>query len=97
MTKTIQVRVDEKLKDTADILFESLGLDTSTAVRMFLVAAIETEGIPFAVTHKPNRDSEILKAIARRKSGERFYTADEFLANMRVAIEEVAYDTREKI
>ena len=97
MAKTIQVRVDDKLKDEADSLFESLGLDTSTAVRMFLVAAIETEGIPFAVSHKPNRDSEILKAITRRKSGELFYSSDEFLANMRVAIEEVAYDTREKI
>jgi len=93
MAKTIQVRVDDKLKDTADLLFESLGLDTSTAVRMFLVAAIETEGIPFAVMHRQNRDTEILESISRRKSGERFYSADEFLENMRVAIAEVAYDS----
>ena len=92
MAKTIQVRVDDYLKDTADLLFESLGLDTSTAVRMFLVAAIEMEGIPFAVTHNTNRDSEILKAISRKRSGERFYTSDEFLENLRVAIAEVAYD-----
>ena len=97
MAKTIQVRVDDKLKETADVLFESLGLDTSTAVRMFLVAAIEMEGIPFAVAHKPNRDAEILKAITRRKSGEYFYSADEFLENIRVAIAEVAYDAKTKI
>ena len=50
MAKTIQVRVDDKLKNSADALFASLGLDTSTAVRMFLVQATETGGIPFAIS-----------------------------------------------
>jgi len=45
-------------------LFESPGLDTSTAVRMFLISAIESEGIPFAVIHHPSRDTEIREAIA---------------------------------
>jgi DNA-damage-inducible protein J len=49
MSKTIQVRVDEKLKDSADTLFASLGLDTSTAIRIFLVASTESGGIPFPV------------------------------------------------
>jgi len=49
MAKTIQVRVDDKLKHSADMLFSSLGLDTSTAIRMFLVASLETNGIPFVV------------------------------------------------
>ena len=86
MAKTIQVRVDDNLKESADSLFASLGLDTSTAVRMFLVAAMETGGIPFAVAHNVNRDAVIRESIARRKSGERFYTSDEFMANMRTAI-----------
>jgi DNA-damage-inducible protein J len=46
MAKTIQVRVDDNLKDSADMLFASLGLDTSTAIRMFLVASMESGGIP---------------------------------------------------
>lgn len=46
MAKTIQVRVDDDLKDAADMLFASLGLDTSTAVRMFLIASMEAGGIP---------------------------------------------------
>ena len=92
MVKTIQVRVDNRLKDSADSLFESLGLDTSTAVRMFLVSAIETGGIPFAVIHNSGHDTEIREAIARRKAGERFYTSDEFLANMKSAIEESITD-----
>ncbi|MCI8285339.1 MAG: type II toxin-antitoxin system RelB/DinJ family antitoxin [Firmicutes bacterium] len=48
---TLQIRVDDTLKKEADILFSSLGLDTSTAVRIFLNAAIEHSGIPFSVKH----------------------------------------------
>ena len=90
MAKTIQVRVDDELKDSADSLFTSLGLDTSTAVRMFLVASTEAGGIPFAVTRGIDRDAAIREAIARRKAGERFYTADEFMAHMMEAISEGA-------
>lgn len=49
MSKTIQVRVDDFIKTAADELFNSLGLDTSTAVRIFLNIAIETGGLPFEV------------------------------------------------
>ena len=49
---TLQIRVDDTLKKQAEILFSSLGLDTSTAIRIFLSASIEHNGIPFAVKHK---------------------------------------------
>ena len=32
----VQIRVDEKLKDDAAAVYEDLGLDLSTAVRIFL-------------------------------------------------------------
>jgi DNA-damage-inducible protein J len=72
MAKTIQVRVDDQLKDSVDKLFSSLGLDTSTAVRMFLVATMEAGGIPFAITHGVDRDSAIREAINYRKTGGEF-------------------------
>jgi DNA-damage-inducible protein J len=86
MAKTIQVRVDDELKESADMLFASLGLDTSTAIRMFLVAAKESGGIPFAIMHRADRDTAILEAIERRKSSGAFLTAEQSLANMRTAI-----------
>ena len=49
MSKTIQLRVDDFLKSAADDLFISLGLDTSTAIRIFLTMAVETGGLPFEV------------------------------------------------
>ncbi|MCL1919642.1 MAG: type II toxin-antitoxin system RelB/DinJ family antitoxin [Kiritimatiellaeota bacterium] len=44
---TIQVRVDDGIKAAADSLFASLGFDTPTAVRIFLAASLEHEGLPF--------------------------------------------------
>lgn len=49
---TLQLRVDDSLKAKADALFSSLGLDTSTAVRIFLASSIENNGLHFAVRHK---------------------------------------------
>ena len=45
----IQVRVDRDLKNEVDELFNSLGLDTSTAIRMFLKQVERRRGLPFDV------------------------------------------------
>ena len=39
-TSLLQVRVEDSLKDEAAKLFENLGIDTPTAVRMFLKRAV---------------------------------------------------------
>lgn len=39
-TSLLQVRVEDSLKDEAAQVFERLGIDTSTAVRMFLKRAM---------------------------------------------------------
>ncbi|MBR5974579.1 MAG: type II toxin-antitoxin system RelB/DinJ family antitoxin [Clostridiales bacterium] len=49
-TSLLQVRVEESLKDEAAQVFERLGIDTSTAVRMFLKRAVMENGIPFRMT-----------------------------------------------
>ena len=82
MVKTIQVRVDDQLKESADKLFSSLGLDTSTAIRMFLIASMREGGIPFLINHHSGWDLDIREAIARRKNGERFYSIEECVADI---------------
>jgi hypothetical protein len=47
MSKVLQVRVDDTLKKAADGVFTSIGLDASTAVRMFLTAVVEQRALPF--------------------------------------------------
>ena len=49
-TSMLQVRVDTSLKDEAAKVFEKLGIDTSTAIRMFLKRSVMENGIPFRMT-----------------------------------------------
>lgn len=49
-TALIQVRVDRDLKEEMDEIFTNLGLDTSTAIRMFLKQVERRRGLPFDVT-----------------------------------------------
>ena len=54
-TTNINVRVDSDLKQRAELLFNDLGLNMSTAVTMFLKSAVSYEGIPFEIRRKtPN-------------------------------------------
>jgi len=65
----IQVRIDEETKRKADALFSELGLDTPTAIRIFLNQSIRREGMPFEVA-KPQPNAETLSAML--ESMERF-------------------------
>lgn len=49
MASTIQLRVDDDLKKKSDKLFNDLGTDTTTAIRMFLIQALAVNGFPFEV------------------------------------------------
>jgi addiction module RelB/DinJ family antitoxin len=49
-TALIQVRVEAELKKEADAVLNDLGLDASTAIRVFLKQVIAQKGIPFAIT-----------------------------------------------
>ena len=82
---TIQVRVDDSIKKSADSLFYSLGLDTSTAVRMFLSAALANDGMPFPVKrHEPNVDLQeaIIDTRKRQNLHGPYKTAEEAVAAM---------------
>lgn len=55
----IAVRVDEQLKKEATELFNELGLDMSTAVKLFLKQSVLTRSIPFEV--KLDVDDDVKK------------------------------------
>lgn len=48
----LQLKIDSKTKKQADNLFFSMGLDTPTAIRMFLKRSIMHNGIPFDVIYE---------------------------------------------
>ena len=70
-TVVLQTRVDAETKLEAESLFDSLGLDITTAIRLFLRQSINQQRIPFdIVPPKYNFSEETLAAIdeARRIS-----------------------------
>lgn len=48
-TATLQVRLDSQLKKDAERFFSTAGLDTTTAVRMFLRQVLIRQAIPFDI------------------------------------------------
>lgn len=48
-TTRIQVRIDPETKSRADELFDSVGLNTSTAVNLFIQQALRVGGLPFNI------------------------------------------------
>jgi len=61
LTSVINVNVPNDVKQEANELFNSLGLNMSTAINMFLKRAIYEGGIPFEVKQKPSK--ELIEAI----------------------------------
>lgn len=92
MSSTIQIRVDDELKQKSDMLFRELGTDTTTAVRMFLTQAVATNGFPFEIKKAPAYPCEamseemILQKLeqSRKHANQGMYRdADEVIADMR--------------
>lgn len=88
----IQVRVDDDLKVQATKVFEELGLDLSTAIRMFLKRSVMKNGIPFGmvIDSEPYNEKEALKIMREcqeisKKNGNSEMTLEEINEEIRQA------------
>ena len=64
---SVSFRIDSKLKQEADDLFQKLGLNMTTAFNIFLRQSVREGGLPFMVTTlTPN--SETIAAIKEARS-----------------------------
>ena len=61
----IQLRVSDQLKEEATELYKKLGLDLSSAIRMFLVRSVDVKGIPFStvLSAEPYKATEAVKIM----------------------------------
>jgi len=89
MTKAIQIRVDEKLKEDADLIFEDLGMDTPTAIRLFLKKVVVSKSIPFELKSTrtengftPEFEDEIIKAATEKDQVGPFKSVKEAIAEL---------------
>lgn len=70
----IAVRVDDQLKKEATALFNELGLDMSTAVKLFLKQSVLTKSIPFKLALDEYSKEEVeqakkdIKKLVKEKS-----------------------------
>lgn len=84
---TISIRVNESLKEQAQELFKSWGLDMSTAVNIFLSQTVREQRIPFEIGGEiPNKETtaamdEIDEKIKNGKTP-RFETAEEMFKEL---------------
>lgn len=83
MSKTLQIRIDDAMKNAADELFLSLGLDISTAVRIFLAISIENGGLPFEVK-RPNANLKLSmqEALKKENLSKPYQSAEEAIKAM---------------
>ncbi len=89
INSVINVNVPKDVKDSANELFNSLGLNMSSAINMFLKKAILERGIPFEVSLKPSRDFQLalkeLKEFEKNpnnKDFKRYNDVDEMLEDI---------------
>ena len=74
---TLNIRIEENIKNKANKTLSSLGLDMSTAVKLFLNQVITEDGLPFTPTKnmsaiKNRWDKEVADAL---KNGKRYTSA----------------------
>ena len=90
---TIQVRVDDALKARADALFSGLGMDTSTAIRVFLKQSLRQGGIPFPVVGTDPRQESIERSLDEAdheaKTTNKRLTREELMAEARARLHDV--------
>lgn len=68
----LQVRMDRDLKDSAEEVFAAIGIDATTAVRLFFTKVATTRSIPFLLKAEPEftpeEEEEILAAGEEAKN-----------------------------
>ncbi|MCC6323392.1 type II toxin-antitoxin system RelB/DinJ family antitoxin [Candidatus Nomurabacteria bacterium] len=72
MNTVINVRIEKSAKNKAQKTLESLGLDLSSGIKMFLNQVVEEQGIPFVPTKNASRirarwDRELAETIKNGK------------------------------
>ncbi|MCR5599936.1 MAG: type II toxin-antitoxin system RelB/DinJ family antitoxin [Ruminococcus sp.] len=88
----IQVRVDQELKEQAAEIFDSLGIDIPTAVRMFFKATVRMQGLPFSTALNSTAPMNDYLSDGGMTIGDRHFSAEETDAFMKWAKSALLYD-----
>jgi len=85
---TIQIRIDTKTKEASRKILEEMGLDMSSAIKMFLKNVAITHSIPFEVRTANGftvaQEQEILQDLKEAKeNGQTYTTVEDFMKDLK--------------
>lgn len=84
---TIQIRIDSKTKEAARKTLDGVGLDMSSAVKLFLTNVINRKGIPLDLRTEngftlAQEQALIAETEEAKKNSKRFATVDSLMADL---------------
>ena len=86
MSKTsMRIRLDSEVKEQAQQVFNSLGMDMTTAINIFLRQAIQYQGLPFDVRLDESRKLvEVLADLDQnRNMSQSFVSVSDLMEDLR--------------
>ena len=86
MSKTsMSIRLDSEVKEQAQLVFNHLGMDMTTATNIFLRQAIQYQGLPFDVRLDENRKLlEVLTDLDKnRNMSQSFESISDLMEDLR--------------
>ena len=92
----IQIRVDEQLKNQASAIYNELGIDLSTAIRMFLKKTVSDGGLPFSTKINESTLDAILAAEKMRVLSEQNGNSELTLKEINEEIRKARTDRKRK-
>lgn len=98
-TTSVNLRIDKDLKQQAETLFASLGINMTTAINMFLRQSVRDQGIPFRVTAAKDYDSvpAYVGKSAKYENYDEFVAASLKESDMKVAEGRAKYYTADEV
>lgn len=90
----VQVRVDKQLKEDVTSIYEELGMDLPTAIRIFLKRSVQEKGIPFSMklTDIQNGNKAVSAMQRMSQAAEENEVADMMLEEINQEIQAVRQD-----
>jgi DNA-damage-inducible protein J len=78
-TTNINIRTDSDIKSQAQQIFETLGLDMTTAINLFLRQTVRERDLPFILSAKPSSpETRHALAYGRGSMKGKMWVADDF-------------------
>ncbi|HWF66802.1 MAG TPA: type II toxin-antitoxin system RelB/DinJ family antitoxin [Acidobacteriaceae bacterium] len=77
----VRARINEKVKNQASVVLESMGLTISDAFRLLLVKVAAEKTLPFEI-HSPNAETVAAMKAGTRGEVARFKSVEELMADL---------------